>query len=101
MFFSCVKIFVVVPVSPPQALIAPVSILSEILSRCPRYFNHAPAGEIWSVVVLPFVLMRTGMLAVSASTIGWNGSRICSRSLFGGTFTDALFDSFDGGIYPM
>lgn len=30
-----------------------------MLSKCPRYFNHGPAAEMWSVVHLPFTLIRT------------------------------------------
>jgi hypothetical protein len=29
-----------------------------MLSKCPRYFNHGPAIEIWSVVHLPFALIN-------------------------------------------
>ena len=32
----------------------PMNMLLAMLSRCPRYLSHGPAGLIWSVVHLPF-----------------------------------------------
>lgn len=34
--------------------IYPISMLLDILSKCPRYFSHGPAALMWSVVHLPF-----------------------------------------------
>ncbi len=39
-------------------LTAPMSMLFEMLSRCPRNFSHGPAIEMWSVVHFPFTLIR-------------------------------------------
>ena len=36
-----------------------MSMLLEMLSRWPRYFSQGPAMEMWSVVHLPFALIRT------------------------------------------
>ena len=32
--------------SPENAFTAPINMLLEMLSKCPRYFNHGPAIEI-------------------------------------------------------
>ena len=37
-----------------QAITDPINMLLAMLSRCPRYFSHGPAGLMWSVVHLPF-----------------------------------------------
>lgn len=37
---------------------APMSMLLEMLSRWPRYFSQGPAMLMWSVVHLPFTLIR-------------------------------------------
>jgi len=37
-----------------SALMAPMSMLFEMLSRWPRNLSHGPAIEMWSVVHLPF-----------------------------------------------
>ena len=77
----------VLPRSPVKALVAPVNMLSLILSRWPRKRSQNPAGEMWSVVVFPFVLRSRGIFTKSASTLASNGARIWRRSLFGSTFT--------------
>src|SRR5208283_979562 len=49
------------PASTSKALFAPMNMLSLNLSRWPRKRSQYPAGEMWSVVVLPLVLISTGM----------------------------------------
>jgi len=38
-------------ISPPSSFTAVIRVFSEILLRWPLYFNHAPAAEMWSVVL--------------------------------------------------
>ena len=56
--------------------------LLEIFSRWPRYFSQGPAIEIWSVVHLPFALIRRRMPCNSLLVIGTNGFSNCRRSEF-------------------
>mmetsp|Transcript_33676 Transcript_33676/g.82632 ORF Transcript_33676/g.82632 Transcript_33676/m.82632 type:complete len:486 (+) Transcript_33676:505-1962(+) len=73
-----------------SALMAPMSMLFEMFSRWPRYLSHGPAIEMWSVVVLPSVLMSTGMSRSSAAPPnGANGASSCSRSDAGSTTTSS------------
>src|SRR6266699_3422432 len=83
-FDSPVKTSFAFPASDVKALLAPRNILSLILSRWPRYFNHGPAGEMWSVVHFPFALIRIGSFAKSFPSHTGNGFKIWSRSLVGG-----------------
>ena len=53
--------------SPFSELRAPMSMLLEMLSRWPRYLSQGPAMEMWSVVHLPFTLIR--MLAPCAAPL--------------------------------
>ncbi len=80
---SPVSGFTPLPASPVKALIAPRNMLSLILSRWPRTRSQAPAGEMWSVVVLPLVLTRMGSSMKSFPSQRGNGCRSWSRSLFG------------------
>jgi hypothetical protein len=36
---------------PPSSLTAVIRVFSEMLDKWPLYFNHAPAAEMWSVVL--------------------------------------------------
>ncbi len=45
---------------PFSALIAPMSVLLELLSRWPRYLSHGPAALMWSVVHLPLTWRQGG-----------------------------------------
>src|SRR5947199_9990303 len=60
-------------VSSVKALVAPRNMLSVILSRWPRKRSHGPAGEMWSVVVLPLVLTRIGRSMKSLPSHATNG----------------------------
>src|ERR1700730_17353874 len=54
---------------------------------------------MWSVVVLPLVLIRTGMSTKSLPSQADQGSINCSRSLFGSTCNGMLLPSSGGAIY--
>mmetsp|Transcript_33922 Transcript_33922/g.100966 ORF Transcript_33922/g.100966 Transcript_33922/m.100966 type:complete len:293 (+) Transcript_33922:705-1583(+) len=69
-------------------LIAPMSMLLEMLSRWPRYLSHGPAMEMWSVVHLPLALMRMAASLISSPSHGLKGVRICRRFDLGSTLTD-------------
>ena len=64
--------------------------LFEMLSRWPRYLSHGPAAEMWSVVHLPLILIRTSARSMLFPSHASNGSSSCRRVLFGSTFTDTL-----------
>src|SRR5690606_40649251 len=74
--------------------------LLEILSRCPRYFNQGPAMEIWSVVHLPFALIRSFSPCRSVPSQGAKGSSSCRRSEVGDTTTSTWLPSSAGAWYP-
>src|SRR6185295_14999521 len=75
------------PGSDENALLAPRNILSLILSRWPRNLSQGPAGEMWSVVVFPLVLINRGSFSKSLPSQRGKGCNSCSRSLVGGTST--------------
>ena len=83
-----------------KAFTAPRNMLSLIRSRWPRKRSQNPAGEMWSVVVFPLVLKRSGISTKSASTIGSNACSSCSRSLSFATFSSMRSGSSDGGTNP-
>lgn len=76
-----------------------MNILLEILSKCPRYFNHGPAAEIWSVVHFPFTLIKTTISVKSLPSHLSNGSSNCKRCDFGSTSTFTLLPSDFGASY--
>src|SRR5690606_36554575 len=78
---------------------APINMLLEILSKCPRYFNQGPAIEMWSVVHLPFALMSSFRPFRSVPSHGANGSNSCKRSEVGDTSTVRLEPSSAGAWY--
>ena len=86
------------PTSSVYAFTAPSKRFPEIFSRCPRYFSHFPAAEIWSVVHLPFAFMSIGMQIKSLPFHFANGSRSCKRSLSGSTMTSMCEPSAGGAI---
>ena len=63
-----------------------MSMLLEMLSRCPLYLSHGPAMEMWSVVHLPLALIST-MASWILPPMGLKGSKICNRLLSGATAT--------------
>ena len=85
-------------VSPLKALTAPISILSEIFSRCPRKRSHGPAIEMWSVVHLPCVLISKGILSKSSPFQAGNGVSSCKRCDRGSTTMSAFTP--EGAVYP-
>ncbi len=90
------KIFLPCPTSSLYALTAPNNILSLRLSKWPRRDNHAPAGEIWSVVHFPFALTIIGRSTKSVPLHLSNGSKRWRRLLLGSISTSILFES-EGG----
>ena len=70
--------------------------LLEMLSKCPRNFNHGPAILIWSVVHLPFALINNFNPFKSTPSQAVNGSNNCKRLLVGATFTVTLLPSAAG-----
>ena len=71
-----------------------------MLSRCPLYFNHGPAIEIWSVVHFPYALIRSLAPVMFLPSHGSNGSNNCNLSDVGETATSTLEPSSAGAIYP-
>ena len=53
---------------------------------------------MWSVVVLPLVLISTGMSRKSLPSQAGHGSSSCSRSLFGSTFSSMSLPSSGGAM---
>ena len=43
----------------------PINMLFEMLSKCPLYFSHTPAGLMWSVVHLPLIWIHSAHTAMS------------------------------------
>mmetsp|Transcript_24095 Transcript_24095/g.75513 ORF Transcript_24095/g.75513 Transcript_24095/m.75513 type:complete len:266 (-) Transcript_24095:1192-1989(-) len=82
--------------SPFSSLMAPMSMLLEILSRWPRYLSHGPAMEMWSVVHLPRALMRTLASATSLPSNFWKPARSWRRCEAGSTTTVTLEPSAGG-----
>ena len=60
---------------------APVSVLLEMLSKCPLYLNHGPAIEIWSVVHLPSALISSRIPIKLSPSHGVKGCSNSKRSL--------------------
>ena len=96
--YVLVKRFQTLLVSPLKAFTAPISILSEIFSRCPRKRSHGPAIEIWSVVHLPCALISNGILSKSVPSQAGNGCSNWSRCEWGFTLISTF--SLLGAIYP-
>ncbi len=71
-----------------------------MLSKCPRYFNHGPAIEIWSVVHLPFALINNFKPFKSVPSQAANGASNCKRSEVGFTFTSTPLPSSNGAMKP-
>ena len=80
-----ISTFMPLPASPVKALVAPMNMLSLNLSRWPAVAQPGPAGEMWSVVVLPLVLSRTGMSRKSLPSQAGHGCRSWSRWLSAST----------------
>ena len=78
-----------------------MSILLEILSKCPRKRNQGPAMEIWSVVHLPFTLMSTGILLYSSGFGALNASSFCSLLESGAMTTWTADPSSAGATNPF
>ena len=93
---SLFKIFLPLPTSSLKALTAPNNILSLRLSRCPLRDNHAPAGEMWSVVHFPFALTIIGSSTKSSPFHFSKGAKRCRRLLFGSITTLTLVE-LEGG----
>src|SRR3972149_2056983 len=96
---SPVRTFLPFPASPVYALVAPMNMLSLNLSRCPRKRSQGPAGDMWSVVVLPLVLISTGISRKSLPSQAGQGSINCSLSLRGSTCSLTPLPSLGGAIY--
>ena len=48
------------PTASSNAFTTPINKLPEMFSKCPRYFSHLPAAEMWSVVHLPLAFIKMG-----------------------------------------
>ena len=79
-----------------KAFTAPLNRLSLMFSRWPRKRSQGPAGEMWSVVHLPFALSSSGRSTKSAPSQAGKGVRRWSRSLSGETSTRPLRRSRGG-----
>ena len=79
-----------------EGINAQISVLLEILSRCPLYFSQGPAMEIWSVVHFPKALISRRSPFRSVPSQEAKGSSSCRRSLSGLTSTSTLEPSTAG-----
>ena len=69
--------------------------------KCPRNFSQGPAIEMWSVVHLPSVLIRSGISVRSFPSHGANGASFWSRLLSGAMTTSTLAFSSLGAMNPL
>ena len=74
-------------VSLVNAFTAPIKQLFEMLSKWPRYRNHGPAIEMWSVVHLPKAFIKSLAPWIFAPSQGSNGLNNCNRCESGFTTT--------------
>ena len=77
-----------------------MSILFEILSKCPLNRNQGPAIEIWSVVHFPLALINSFAPVILFPSQGSNGVRNCNRSEVGSITTSTSLPSSAGAWYP-